>query len=74
MNIKNVLLILNKIDDYRNGGRDRNRRDWDHGFNRRDRPVTTKSGRTIKGRGKFVIIYLSIFFLIFFLFFYFLEI
>ncbi|XP_063906879.1 peptidyl-prolyl cis-trans isomerase G isoform X2 [Zophobas morio] len=36
-------------DDFR---RDR-RRDWDHGFNRRDRPITTKSGRIIKGRGKF---------------------
>ncbi|XP_044261904.1 peptidyl-prolyl cis-trans isomerase G isoform X1 [Tribolium madens] len=42
-------------DDFRTKGlRDRNRRDWDnHGFNRRDRPVTTKSGRIIKGRGKF---------------------
>jgi peptidyl-prolyl isomerase G (cyclophilin G) len=41
-------------DDFRSGGvRERNRRDWDnHGF-RRDRPITTKSGRMIKGRGKF---------------------
>ncbi|EFA11754.2 peptidyl-prolyl cis-trans isomerase G isoform X2 [Tribolium castaneum] len=38
-------------DDFR---RDRNRREWDnHSFNRRDRPITTKSGRIIKGRGKF---------------------
>ncbi|RZC33671.1 peptidyl-prolyl cis-trans isomerase G, partial [Asbolus verrucosus] len=42
-------------EDFRSGGlRDRNRRDWDnHGFSRRDRPITTKSGRIIKGRGKF---------------------
>lgn len=42
-------------------GRDRfgSRRDWDNrGYNRRDRgPVTTKSGRVIKGRGVFVIIF-----------------
>lgn len=43
------------LDEFRSGGvRERNRRDWDnHGF-RRDRPITTKSGRMIKGRGKFV--------------------
>lgn len=52
----NTNLISVFVDDYRTGGfRERNRRDWDnHSFNRRDRPVTTKSGRVIKGRGKFV--------------------
>lgn len=32
----------------------RGRREWDNYNYRRSRPVTTKSGRTIKGRGKFV--------------------
>lgn len=34
--------------------RDRGRREWGNGYNRRGRPMTTKSGRIIKGRGKFV--------------------
>ncbi|CAG9856510.1 unnamed protein product [Phyllotreta striolata] len=33
--------------------RDRGKRDWNSNFNRRGRPLTSKSGRTIKGRGKF---------------------
>ncbi|KAJ8920399.1 hypothetical protein NQ315_005265 [Exocentrus adspersus] len=45
-------------DSGRDGGfrdtRDRGRRDWgNNSYNRRGRPMTTKSGRIIKGRGKF---------------------
>ncbi|CAG9815788.1 unnamed protein product [Phaedon cochleariae] len=32
---------------------DRGRREWGMGYNRRGRPMTSKSGRIIKGRGKF---------------------
>lgn len=37
----------------KNDGRFRGRREWDNYGYRRSRPSTTKSGRTIKGRGKF---------------------
>ncbi|KAJ8985783.1 hypothetical protein NQ317_014437 [Molorchus minor] len=40
-------------DSGREGFRDRGRREWGNGYNRRGRPMTTKSGRVIKGRGKF---------------------
>lgn len=37
------------------GFKERGRREWNNNYNRRGRPpITTKSGRTIKGRGKFV--------------------
>lgn len=68
--------LKKKQDDFRTGSlRERSRRDWgdNHGF-RRDR--RDKSGRVIKGRGKFVsikhyIIILS--YLVFFIFFIFVQ-
>ncbi|KAJ8950712.1 hypothetical protein NQ318_012792, partial [Aromia moschata] len=42
-----------KKDTGRDSFRDRGRREWGNGYNRRGRPMTTKSGRIIKGRGKF---------------------
>lgn len=54
---KIILFIIYVGRDGRDGGRDRNfrdrnRREWHS--NRRGRVMTTKSGRMIKGRGKFV--------------------
>lgn len=55
-------LIFNLISDLGRdkGFKERGRREWNNNFNRRGRPMTTKSGRTIKGRGKFVSLYLDI--------------
>lgn len=53
-------MILFIVRDSREGRdrnfRDRNRREWNN--NRRGRVMTTKSGRIIKGRGKFVSVYI----------------